>query len=80
VRPPGGGGLRALLRCGRRKKTVGWAVRAGWVGREAKALWGEGGGRLGKKEKRCGHGWAERPDGLAGRWTDWAESEGKIPF
>jgi hypothetical protein len=27
-----------------------------------------------------GPGWAERPDGPAGRWADWAESEGKILF
>jgi hypothetical protein len=44
VRPADGGGLRALLRCGRRKKTAGWAV------------------------------WAKKPDGLAGRWADWAKS------
>jgi hypothetical protein len=25
-------------------------------------------------------GWAERPGGPAGRWADWAESEGKILF
>jgi hypothetical protein len=25
-------------------------------------------------------GWAERPGGRAGRWADWAESEGKILF
>jgi hypothetical protein len=25
-------------------------------------------------------GWAERSDGPAGRWVDWAESEGKIIF
>jgi hypothetical protein len=24
--------------------------------------------------------WAERPDGPAGHWADWAESEGKILF
>jgi hypothetical protein len=24
--------------------------------------------------------WAERPDGPAGRWADYAESEGKILF
>jgi hypothetical protein len=35
-----------------------------------------------RKEKRevGGAGWAERPDGPAGRWADWAESEGKILF
>jgi hypothetical protein len=27
-----------------------------------------------------GGGQAERPDGPAGRWADWAESEGKILF
>jgi hypothetical protein len=43
ARPVSGGGLRALLRCGRRKKTADWAV------------------------------WAERPDGPASRWADWAK-------
>jgi hypothetical protein len=35
------------------------------------------------REKKGGGGgasWAERPDGPAGRWADWAESEGKILF
>jgi hypothetical protein len=34
----------------------------------------------GLREKRGagGAGWAERPDGPADRWADWAESEGKI--
>jgi hypothetical protein len=34
----------------------------------------------GMREKRGGGGtgWAERPDGPAGRWADWAESEGKF--
>jgi hypothetical protein len=27
-----------------------------------------------------GRGWAERLHGPAGRWADWAESEGKILF
>jgi hypothetical protein len=27
-----------------------------------------------------GAGWAERPDGPASRWADWAESEGKNLF
>jgi hypothetical protein len=36
----------------------------------------------GLREKRGGGGagWAERSDGPAGRWADWAESEGKILF
>jgi hypothetical protein len=36
----------------------------------------------GLREKRGGGGtgWAERPDGPAGRWADWAKSEGKILF
>jgi hypothetical protein len=63
--------LRFLLRCGRRKKTASWA------GREAEAQWREGERPIGKK-KEVGRGWAERPDGPAGRWADWAESEGKI--
>jgi hypothetical protein len=35
---------------------------------------------LRKKRGVGGAGWAERPDGPAGRWADWAESEGKILF
>jgi hypothetical protein len=36
----------------------------------------------GLREKRGGGGagWAERPDGPASRWADWAKSEGKILF
>jgi hypothetical protein len=33
-----------------------------------------------RKKKEVGRGWAERPDGPAGRWTDWGEIEGKILF
>jgi hypothetical protein len=72
--------LLALLRCWRRKKRAGWAVRAGWAGREAEAQWGEGERSVGEEKKRSGRGWAERPDGAAGCWADWAESEGKILF
>jgi hypothetical protein len=35
---------------------------------------------LRKKRGGGGAGWAERPVGLAGRWVDWAESEGKNSF
>jgi hypothetical protein len=35
---------------------------------------------FGRKKKEVGRDWAGRPNGLAGRWTDWAESEGKIAF
>jgi hypothetical protein len=37
-------------------------VRAGWVGQEAEAQWGEGERPVGEK-KGMGRGWAERPDG-----------------
>jgi hypothetical protein len=37
---PAGGTVRAWLRCGRKKNVAGWAVRGGWVGREAEAQWG----------------------------------------
>jgi hypothetical protein len=33
-----------------------------------------------EKRGASGAGWAERPDGPAGRWADWAECEGKILF
>jgi hypothetical protein len=39
-----------------------------------------GHGGLREKREGGGAGWAERPDGPAGRWADWAESEGKILF
>jgi hypothetical protein len=32
-----GGAMCARLRCGRKKKVAGWAVRVGWDGREAEA-------------------------------------------
>jgi hypothetical protein len=32
----------------------------------------------GLRERRPVAGWAERPGGPAGRWGDWAESEGKF--
>jgi hypothetical protein len=51
-------------------------VRAGWADRETKAQCGEVGGQpVGEERKKM---WAVA--GPAGRWTDWAESEGKIPF
>jgi hypothetical protein len=49
----------------------------GRLGREAEAQWGEEWARPVEK-KKMGRGWAERPDGLAGRWADWAESEEKF--
>jgi hypothetical protein len=45
--------------------------RPGWAEHARVACGREGGG---------GAGWAERPDGPAGRWADWAKSEGKILF
>jgi hypothetical protein len=55
--------LCASLRCRRRKKTAGWAVRASWASREAEAQWGDGGRLVEKKKKKMGRGWAESPDG-----------------
>jgi hypothetical protein len=54
ARPAGGAG-RARLRCGRKKKGAGWAVRVGWASQEAEAQWGWGGkiGRLEKKRERA---------------------------
>jgi hypothetical protein len=63
--PRGGGGNRV----GRHRRATGWA------GQEAEAQWGEGEWLV---EEKSGRGWAERPDGPAGRWADWAESEEKI--
>jgi hypothetical protein len=40
-------------------------VALGWCGEEEEGGWAA---------------WAERPDGPAGRWADWAKSEGKILF
>jgi hypothetical protein len=42
ARPASGTG-QARLRCERKKKVAGWAVRVGWAGREAEAQWGRGG-------------------------------------
>jgi hypothetical protein len=44
---PAGGAVRARLRCGRKKKVAGWAVRVGWAGREAEAQWGRRGRKTG---------------------------------
>jgi hypothetical protein len=71
ARPAGGAG-RAQLRCVRKKKVAGWAVRVGWAGREAEAQWGRAGkiGRLKKKE-----------NGLwLGRKAGWAESDRENSF
>jgi hypothetical protein len=46
--------------------------RPGWAERVCAACERKGEGPVA--------GWAERPGGLAGRWADWAESEGKILF
>jgi hypothetical protein len=40
---PAGSAVRAWLRCERKKKVAGWAVRVGWAGQKAEAQWeGEG--------------------------------------
>jgi hypothetical protein len=49
------------------------AAQAGMGWAHACGLWK-------KKGEAGGAGWAERPDGPAGHWADWAESEGKILF
>jgi hypothetical protein len=52
----------------------GWLGRElSWASREAKAQWGGGGWPVGKEKK--GRGWAKSPDGPAGCWSGWAESE-----
>jgi hypothetical protein len=62
---PAGSAVHARLRCGRKKKVAGWAVRMGWAGREAEAQWGRGGGKTaGWKKKE----WAVAgPKGRMGR-------------
>jgi hypothetical protein len=62
-----GGGNRA----GCHRRAVGWAKRVSWAGREAEAQWGEGERPVEKKNK-----WDAA--GPAGRWANWAESEGKF--
>jgi hypothetical protein len=51
--------------------------KVGWAGRRPLGRLA-GGPTRGRGE--VGHGWAERPDGLASCWADWAESEGKNLF
>jgi hypothetical protein len=46
--------------------------RPGWVERMRVSC--------GRKGEGLVAGWAERPGGPAGRWADWAESEGEILF
>jgi hypothetical protein len=86
----GGAHLSARHREGRRRCEVKhFPVREAAIGQGTTDAWsagpaerprpsGERGwcGQL--KRKKMGHGWTERPDGLAGRWADWAESEEKI--
>jgi hypothetical protein len=66
-RPASGGAVLARLRCGRKKKVVGWAVQVGWASREAEAQW-EGEGKSAGKKKRLG------------RKARWAESDGENSF
>jgi hypothetical protein len=68
-----GGAVCTWLRCGRKKKVAGWAVRVGWAGREAEAQWGGGGGEKRPVEKKNNGLWL-------GRKAGWAESDGKILF
>jgi hypothetical protein len=70
---PGGGAVRARLRCGRKKKVADWAVRMGWAGREAETQWGRGGKKTAGWKKKNGSSMAERPDGLkvAGKILFW---------
>jgi hypothetical protein len=69
---PSGGTVRARLRCGRKKKVAGWAVRVGWADREAKARWGTGG--------RKTAGWKKKNELWLGRKAGWAESDGVNSF
>jgi hypothetical protein len=50
---PADGAMHAWLRCERKKKVAGWAVRVGWVGQEVEAQWrGGGGGEKRQVEKK----------------------------
>jgi hypothetical protein len=70
---PTSGTVRARLRCGRKKKVAGWAVRLGWASREAEAQWGRGGRKMA--------GWKKKKNGpWLGRKARWAESDGEISF
>jgi hypothetical protein len=75
---PGGGvrlagsAVRARLRCRRKKKVAGWAVRMGWAGREAEAQWGRGG--------RKTAGWKKKNGPWLGRKAEWVESDGENSF
>jgi hypothetical protein len=55
--------------------TEGEGVQAVQAGMGRARVW-----PMGEKGGGRGAGWAERPDGPAGHWADWAESEGKILF
>jgi hypothetical protein len=71
ARPTGGTG-RARLRCERKKKVAGWAVRVGWSSREAEAQWGRG-GKIGRLEKKDRGPWL-------GQKAGWAESDEENSF
>jgi hypothetical protein len=69
---PAGGAVRARLRCGRKKKVAGSAMRVGWAGREADAQWGRGG--------RKTAGWKKKNGPWLGRKARWAERDGENSF
>jgi hypothetical protein len=61
-----------------RKAATGWGAtdaQAGWADREAEAQWGGGQSGQSRRKEEVGCGWAESPDGPAGCWAGWAESE-----
>jgi hypothetical protein len=60
-----------------------WRRQSAWGrrrGRREKGRVGRLAGGPTRGRGKVGRGWTERPDGPAGRWADWAESDGKILF
>jgi hypothetical protein len=60
---------RRVAQC--EKGNVFWPIRHCHAGRDGPSA-------RGLRERRPVAGWAGRPGGPAGRWADWAESEGKF--
>jgi hypothetical protein len=60
-----------------RRRDGFWQIRQRRAGRDGPSARAR---PAGEKGGVGGAGWAERLDGPAGRWADWAESEGKILF
>jgi hypothetical protein len=58
----------------------GWSGREGELGRPIGRgpIGRAGGGDDRLKREKMGRDWTERPDGPAGRWANWVESEEKF--